>query len=122
MQDEHSQERRHRFASLSSRLALLDDRSLAALVPSSGRSGWGASSTATLGDDTVFVKRIPVTALETAHRHSTRNWFRLPMFYNYGVGSAGFGAYRELAVHVKTTGWVLTDETHAFPMLLHARD
>ncbi len=73
------------------------------------------------GDDPVFVKRIPVTALEAAHRHSTRNRFQLPMIYNYGVGSAGFGAYRELATHVKTTGWVLSDDTDAFPMLLHAR-
>lgn len=114
-------ERRRRFASLSGRLALLDDHSLAALVPSSGPSGWGVSSAAMLGDERVFVKRIPVTALEAAHRHSTRNWFRLPMIYNYGVGSAGFGAYREFATHVKTTGWVLADETGAFPMLLHAR-
>lgn len=114
-------ERRRRFASLSGRLALLDDPSLAALVPSSGRSGWGVSSAAMLGDDPVFVKRIPVTSLEAAHRHSTRNRFQLPTVYNYGVGSAGFGAYREFATHVKTTGWVLADESDGFPMLLHAR-
>jgi len=119
--NEVATERRRRFASLSGRLALLDDRSLAALARSLGRSGWGVSGAGMLGDDQVFVKRIPVTALEAAHRYSTKNRFQLPMMYNYGVGSAGFGAYRELATHVKTTGWVLGDEAAGFPMLLHAR-
>lgn len=101
--EEQSRERRRRFATFSGRLALLDDRSLAALLPSAGPSGWGVSGTAVLDEHPVFVKRIPVTALEAAHRHSTKNRFQLPVFYNYGVGSAGFGAYRELATHVKNT-------------------
>lgn len=117
-----SGERRRRYAELSGRLALLDDPALTKLAGRSGRGGWGTSTTATLDDGAkVFVKRIPVTALEAAHRHSTRNRHQLPTFYNYGVGSAGFGAYRELAAHVRTTGWVLGDEIDAFPLLLHAR-
>ena len=119
-----SVERRRRFADLSARLALLDDAALARLGGPTGHGGWGTSTTVSLDDvggAKVFVKRIPVTALEAGHRHSTRNRHQLPTFYNYGVGSAGFGVYRELAAHVKTTGWVLADEADAFPLLLHAR-
>lgn len=117
-----SVERRRRYADLSARLALLDDLALAKLAGRPGRGGWGTSTAATLDDGVkVFIKRIPVTDLEAAHRHSTKNRHQLPTFYNYGVGSAGFGVYRELAAHVKTTGWVLGDEIDAFPLLLHAR-
>ena len=118
-----SEGRRRRYADLSSKLALLDDRELAALVAKAGRRGWGTSGAVTLDDptDRVFVKRMPITDLERRHRHATRNLHRLPAFYNYGVGSAGFGVARELAVHVKTTGWVLADEIETFPLLLHAR-
>ena len=118
-----SEERRRRYADLSSRLALLDDRELAALIRPAGRRGWGTSGTVALdgADDRVFVKRMPVTDLERTHRNSTRNVHQLPAFYSYGVGSAGFGVARELAVHVKTTGWVLADEIETFPLLLHAR-
>jgi hypothetical protein len=120
-----SADRRRRYARTSALLALLDDEALADLAGPSGRGGWGTSTTATLDDGgdrlQVFTKRIPVTALEAAHRHSTRNRHRLPAFYNYGVGSAGFGVYRELATHVKTTRWVLGDEIDTFPLLLHAR-
>jgi hypothetical protein len=114
--------RRRRYADFSARLALLDDAGLMKLAGRSGGGGWGTSTTATLeGCGEVFVKRVPVTALEVGHRHSTRNRHQLPVIYNYGVGSAGFGVYRELAAHVKTTGWVLADEIDAFPLLLHAR-
>lgn len=117
-----SVERRRRYADFSTQLALLDDAALGNLAGRSGRGAWGASTTATLdGCGKVFVKRIPVTDVEAGHRHSTRNRHQLPAFYNYGVGSAGFGVYRELAAHVKTTGWVLSDAIDSFPLLLHAR-
>ena len=122
---ERSVERRRRFAELSAHLALLDDGAMDALAGPSGPAGWGASGAVTVdagqGGGQVFVKRLPLTALESAHRHSTKNRHRLPAFYSYGVGSAGFGAHRELAAHVKTTGWVLADEIDTFPLLLHAR-
>jgi len=42
----------------------------------------------------VFVKRIPLTHLERRPEHagSTANLFGLPVCYQYGVGSTGFGA------------------------------
>ena len=44
----------------------------------------------------VFVKRISLTDLERAagNEGSTANLFDLPLHYQYGVGSAGFGAWR----------------------------
>ncbi|WP_246239425.1 protein kinase family protein [Acrocarpospora corrugata] len=52
---------------------------------------------------------------------STANVFGLPTFYQYGVGSAGFGAWRELAAHVMTTNWVLANEYEGFPLMYHWR-
>jgi hypothetical protein len=52
---------------------------------------------------------------------STANLFGLPMFYQYGVGSAGFGAWRELAVHIMATNWVIGGEYAGFPLMYHWR-
>jgi serine/threonine protein kinase len=41
--------------------------------------------------------------------------------YQYGVGSTGFGAWRELAAHILTTNWVMTGTCSNFPMLYHWR-
>ncbi len=51
----------------------------------------------------IFVKQILVTELELKPNHfmSTANLFNLPMCYQYGIGSSGFSAWRELAAHVK---------------------
>ncbi|MGN9785560.1 protein kinase family protein [Nonomuraea sp. ZG12] len=68
----------------------------------------------------VFVKRIPLTDLETRLR-STANVFDLPTFYQYGLGSAGFGAWRELAAHTMTTDWVLSGTFESFPLMYHWR-
>jgi len=45
----------------------------------------------------------------------------LPIYYNYGVGSAGFGVFRELVAHVKTTNWVLDGQIETFPLMYHYR-
>ena len=51
---------------------------------------------------------------------SARNTFRLPDYYHYGVGSAGFGVSRELATHRRATEWVMNG-IESFPLLYHAR-
>ncbi len=53
----------------------------------------------------IFVKQIPLTDLEKQPENfrSTANIFKLPLSYQYGIGSAGFGAWRELATHIMTT-------------------
>lgn len=112
-----------RYSRLSTKLAYLDDVELRALVGDAVAPprAWGESQVAKLDDELVFVKRIPLTDLERARMFSTRNHFRIPTYYSYGVGSAGFGAFRELAAHVKTTNWVLQGAFDGFPLLYHAR-
>lgn len=71
----------------------------------------------------VFVKRVPLTDLElrVEHHGCTRNLFELPTFYQYGVGSAGFGAWRELAAHRTVSDWVRQGRSARFPLLHHWR-
>lgn len=83
----------------------------------------GTSALINIEDRPVFVKKIPLTQLEQKPQHvmSTANLFNLPMHYQYGVGSAGFGAWRELAIHIMTTNWVITNQCAHFPLLYHWR-
>ncbi|WP_380280184.1 protein kinase family protein [Kitasatospora purpeofusca] len=108
------------------RLSLLSDRRLGEVVASAPRlgSGIGGTSAALEVDGTrVFVKKVPLTDLELRPEHvrSTANLFGLPVFYQYGIGSAGFGAWRELAVHTMTTHWVLDGAYDGFPLMYHWR-
>ena len=64
------------------------------------------------------MKRLLLTELERANPYVTRNIFKLPTYYNYGVGSANFGAHRELLMHEKTTQWVLNNEIANFPICI----
>jgi hypothetical protein len=113
--------------STATRLSLLSDRRLGDLVASasaSAASGMGGRSATLDVDGTrVFVKRVPLTDLELEPKHvrSTANLFGLPTYYQYGVGSAGFGAWRELAAHLMTTHWVLGREHEGFPLMHHWR-
>ncbi len=114
--------RRARYAKLSTELAHLDDAALRSLVGiPAGDSGWGATRIVELAGDRVFVKIIPLTDLEQARAYSTRNHYRLPPYYQYGVGSAGFGAWREIISYLKTTNWVLEDAIATFPLTYHVR-
>ena len=83
--------------------------------------GWGSNQVLRLGRDRVFVKRIPVTDKELVNAHSTRNVYNMPLYYSYGVGSAGFGVFRELLTHAKTTNWVLDGAIENFPLMFHHR-
>jgi hypothetical protein len=107
-------------------LTSLSDDALAELVAagSGTRSGIGGTTAVVQVDGTtVFVKRVPLTDLERRpeNRRSTANLFDLPTWYHYGIGSAGFGAWRELAAHLETTGWVLDGLHGSFPIMHHWR-
>ncbi|GIF51638.1 hypothetical protein DFJ67_5946 [Asanoa ferruginea] len=107
-------------------LAGLGDDDLAALVgaaPVTGAGIGGGSSVLDVAGAKVFVKRIPLTDLERqpGNLRSTANHFDLPARCQWGVGSPGFGAWRELAAHEMTTGWVLEGRSAAFPLLHHWR-
>jgi hypothetical protein len=100
------------YTTVSTRLSLLSDRQLAEAVAAADPIGsgiGGRSAELDIDGTRVFVKRIPLTDIEmrSENARSTANIFGLPMFYQYGVGSAGFGAWRELAAHTMTTNWVL---------------
>jgi hypothetical protein len=115
-------DRKNRFFSLSNQLAHVDNTQLKALLSHKGpMHGWGGTHVIKLGSSKVFVKKIPVTQLEYDNLFSTKNLFQMPTFYNYGVGSAGFGAFREIVAHIKTTNWVLDEAIENFPLMYHYR-
>ena len=114
------------YATASSHLALLSDLALERVVNQAPRvrpGMGGTSATVDVEGVQVFVKQVPVTGRELlpGNIRSTANLFGLPGFYQYGLGSAGFGAWRELAAHIMTTNWVLSDEHRAFALLYHWR-
>src|ERR1700733_262550 len=114
------------YTRISAELAGLSDVQLSGLLDYSQpmHSGiGGSSSTISINDTRVFVKKVRLTDLERQPEHfmSTANLFELPLFYQYGIGSTGFGAWRELAAHTMTTNWVLSQECPNFPVLHHWR-
>ena len=68
----------------------------------------------------IFVKRIPITKNELINM-STRNIYQLPMFYQYGIGSLGFGVLRELKSAKMASKYVLRRQCLNFPLLYHYR-
>ena len=83
--------------------------------------GWGVNSIIDIEGTKIFAKTIPITKTDLAHMYDTSNIHNLPVCYNYGVGSARFGCWRELAFHVKTSNWVVGGKCPCFPILYHHR-
>jgi hypothetical protein len=117
--------RRNKYFQIGSQLAHLKNIQLRNLFDNSesneSSTGWGSSHIIDFGQSKIFVKRIPVTNLEYDNLFSTRNLYKLPTFCNYGFGSTGFGIFRELVTHIKTTQWVLDDAIATFPLMYHYR-
>ncbi|MGW2231012.1 protein kinase family protein [Streptomyces formicae] len=115
-----------RYETVGTRLALMSDRRIGEAVAAATPLGTGIGGRAAeldVAGTRVFVKRVPLTDVELRpeNARSTANVFGLPTFYQYGVGSAGFGAWRELAAHTMTTHWVLGDAYAGFPLMYHWR-
>ncbi len=114
------------YCHVSTELAALSDSKLVELLTKAKpmHVGIGGRS-ALLGIDgtNVFVKKICLSDLERQPENvmSTANLFDLPLFYQYGIGSAGFGAWRELLAHIMTTNWVISGECPNFPIMYHWR-
>src|SRR6188508_2281772 len=95
--------RRLRHDRISASLTARTDDELAAVLraaPTNAVGVGGGSSVLDIDGVPVFAKRIPITDRELAHPHSTANLFDLPVYCQYGmfgIGSPGFGAWRELA-------------------------
>lgn len=116
------------YSTVSTSLALRSDHRLGELVDAAvplGSGVGGKSALLEVDGKPVFVKRVPLTDMERLPEHvrSTANLFGLPTFCQYGVagGPAGFGAWRELAVHTMTTNWMLEGQYQGFPMMYHWR-
>ncbi|MFC8043272.1 protein kinase family protein [Nocardia sp. NPDC057353] len=118
--------RPHAYSAASAALASHGNRALRDLVDAATPVGTGIGGRSALLEVAgipVFVKRVPLTDVEAQVR-STANLFDLPTFCHYGaglIGSPGFGAWRELAVHTMATDWVLAGEYAGFPLLYHWR-
>ncbi|MBW4685143.1 MAG: hypothetical protein KME40_08585 [Komarekiella atlantica HA4396-MV6] len=117
--------RKKKYFKLSSQIAQLDNVQLRSLFDNSesneSSTGWGMNHAIVLGESKVFVKRVPVTNIEFDNLFSTRNLYNLPTYCNYGFGSTGFGVFRELVTHIKTTNWVLEGIITTFPLMYHYR-
>ena len=114
------------YSQISTSLACLSNEKLKQILADSKpmHEGIGGKSALISIEDTpVFVKKVPLTDLEQLPQHfmSTANIFDLPLSYQYGVGSAGFGAWRELATHIMTTNWMITNQCANFPIMYHWR-
>jgi hypothetical protein len=120
----HAERRRRVYDAVSARLASLDDQTLEALIQGAAsqktnvRGGWAVLD---LDGVQVFAKLVPLTELERANPRSTVNMFGLPLYYQYGVGSTGFGVWRELEANIMATDWVLSGQCANFPLLYHWR-
>lgn len=110
---------------LSQKLASLSDQQLLELVEKATPLGEREGTTLSLemSGHPLFVKKILLTDLEKKPENfrSTANLFGLPLYYQYGVGSTGFGAWRELEAHIMSTNWVLAGECPNFPIMYHWR-
>jgi len=83
--------------------------------------GYGVNSVIMINRTKIFIKAIPITKTDLNNMYDTSNIHNLPMYYNYGVGSAGFGCWRELAFHIKASNFVINDLCPNFPILYHYR-
>src|ERR1700729_3312206 len=118
--------RRDIYNKISNDLSLLSDNQISTLLESStpiGNSIGGSSALLRISDTNIFIKKIRLTDIERLPENamSTANLFHLPLYYQYGVGSTGFGTWRELAAHILSTNWVIAGECLNFPILYHWR-
>ncbi len=118
--------RRATYCAIANELSLLNDAQLSKLLATSTSIGsgiGGSSALLKISDVNVFIKKIRLTGVERLPENimSTANLFKLPLYYQYGVGSTGFGAWRELVAHIVSTNWIISDQCLSFPLLYHWR-
>ncbi|MCS3804388.1 hypothetical protein HNO92_001980 [Chromobacterium alkanivorans] len=118
--------RQQGFDALSDGLGRMSDETIKSVVANGdpvhvGMGGRGALIR--LDGKPVFVKRIALTDLELEPSRflSTENHFELPLRYQYGIGSVGFGAWRELAAHRLVSEQARRGDSPCCPLLYHWR-
>lgn len=113
------------YGRISKKLASLSDQEIKQLLKEArplGASGiTGTVFCLELDGTKIFVKKLCLTDREQRIYGSTANIYELPLYYQYGVGSCGFGSQRETLAHKITTGWVLDGKCQNFPLLYHER-
>ena len=99
--------RKKKYFKISSQIAQFDNTQLFSLLNNNesneSSAGWVMNNTIVLGQYKVFVKRVPITDTEYSNMFSTKNLYDLPTYCSYGLGSTGFGVFRELVTYIKTT-------------------
>lgn len=114
-------ERRQIYFALNTKIAYMSDKDICDLKKINGNIGYGMTSIVTIDGVKVFMKQIGITDLEYDNKFDTINHYNLPVYYNYGIGSAGINSFRELLLHIKTSNWVLNSDIENFPLLYHYR-
>lgn len=114
--------RTQKYTIVSNTLACMSNQQLQQILSAGKERHTGIGGTSVqieIENIPVFVKKVPITELELKPDNfmSTANTFNLPMCYQYGIGSAGFSAWRELAAHIMTTNWVIGGKCPNFPMM-----
>lgn len=108
------------FDSTSTGLTFLTDREiLSVFKKGSGSGGWSNNTITSFNGRKLFMKLLPLPALELSHPYDTRNLYHLPLEMNRS--GIGVNTWRELLVLVKTTNWVLSGRIYNFPLLYHYR-
>lgn len=117
--------RNSQHSHISKYLETLSDNEILTLLKKgiSLQSRWGTTLKLEIDGVPIFVKQVPLNEIEGNLKNirSTENLFKLPLFYQYGVGSGGFSVWRELSAHAMTTEWVLNEENQNFPLMYHWR-
>ena len=111
-------------AEIANELQQRSDEELLHLLSDAQLQATGHGTLSFLSDRfTLFVKLVPLATLEMQGQNyqSTANYFQLPTYYQYRIGSCGFGAWREIETHLVTNTWVRSGQCTHFPLLYHWR-
>lgn len=114
------------YQDLAKILAEFNDKDLLTKINSGDKIHIGIGGTSfklVINGKDMFVKLVPLTYLERQENnlYTTKNIFNLPLYYQYGVGSTGFGVWRELVASKICSNWVLEEKCYNFPILYHYR-
>ena len=83
-------ERKQNYDKLNIQLSYMSDDELHKIIDKEQKKERrGETSIIEIDKIKIFVKSIVLTDLEYKNKYDTSNLFNLPLFYNYGIGSAG---------------------------------
>lgn len=110
-----------KYYKLNTELSYLSDDQVSSFITSKEVKSLGITQVIKFKKNKIFLKVIPIAELFYKNQFNTSNLYDLPVYYNYGIGSAGVNPWRELLLHIKTSNWVLENKSPSFPLLYHYR-